>query len=401
MADPCLKEGASMRFTNNGQGLLRQNLLGLSAYESFCPAPLSRIVPLELGHHDVRLLAECSRKLGEVEGMMRYVPNASMYLAMYVRKEALLSAQIEGTQCTFDDVLDPGNKDLMHKDVADVIHYVDATEYAVHRMEELPLCMRLLRETHERLLAGGRGDTKQPGQTRSSQNWIGPAGSTIQTASYVPPNIDDMRSTLDELELFINREDDDPVDPIIKAALVHYQFETVHPFLDGNGRLGRLLITLSLINDGVLHHAAFYPSYELKRNRNEYYERLTAVRERGDYVGWVRFFCACMLASATDAVDSMGRLVVLHESAQGRIRDHFTRSASNGLRLLELLEGNPIVNASFISERLGVSRTAAMNLIGEFCALGILHQRDEGKQRYREYLYEDYLGILRAGSDPL
>ena len=182
--------------------------------------------------------------------MLRFVPNASMYLAMYVRKEALLSAQIEGTQCTFDDILDPENVELAQRDVADVVNYIRATEYAVRRMNELPLCMRLLKEVHAELLSGTRGSEKNPGEVRSSQNWIGPAGCGLRNAAYIPPNVDDMHDALGELDKFINS--DIAIDPIVKASLVHYQFETVHPFLDGNGRLGRLLITLSLMNDGAL-----------------------------------------------------------------------------------------------------------------------------------------------------
>jgi Fic family protein len=388
-----------MRYVANGQGSLVDNLSGNAAYQSFRPAPLQRVVPLEFGHKEVLLLSDCSRKLGEIEGMVRYVPNAAMYLVMYVRKEALLSAQIEGTQCTFDDVLDPDNAPALSKDVADVVRYVAATEYAVERMKSLPLCMRLLRETHARLIEGTRGEAKQPGCVRASQNWIGPAASTIATASYVPPNVDDMAQALSDLERFINEAEG--VDPVTKAALVHYQFETIHPFLDGNGLLGRLLITLSLMNDGVLSNAAFYPSYELKLNRAEYYRRLSAVREEGDYLGWVRFFARCMLDSATNAVDSMNRLVDLHERTSAQVRDRLARGASNGLKLLDVLEENPIVNIGFVSEKLGVSRTSAAKLVDSFLSMGILRQRDERRQRYREYLYEDYLGILRAGGEPL
>jgi Fic family protein len=276
---------------------------------------------------------------------------------------------------------------------------VAATEYAVERMKSLPLCMRLLRETHARLIEGTCGEAKQPGCVRASQNWIGPAASTIATASYVPPNVDDMAQALSDLERFINEAEG--VDPVTKAALVHYQFETIHPFLDGNGRLGRLLITLSLMNDGVLSNAAFYPSYELKLNRAEYYRRLSAVREEGDYLGWVRFFARCMLDSATNAVDSMNRLVDLHERTSAQVRDRLARGASNGLKLLDVLEENPIVNIGFVSEKLGVSRTSAAKLVDSFLSMGILRQRDERRQRYREYLYEDYLGILRAGGEPL
>ena len=299
-----------MRIQGSRQGSLRVNLPGIAKYESFNPAPLDTVFPLSLSEDIVKLLAHSSRKLGEVEGMSRFVPNADMYLTMYVRKEALLSAQIEGTQCTFDDVLNPAADASLLGEVADVVNYVGASELAVQRMSDMPLCLRLLREVHARLLEGVRGSDKQPGMVRTSQNWIGPAGCTIQTAAFVPPNVDDMKSALAELELFMNRSD---LDPLIKAALIHYQFETIHPFLDGNGRLGRLLITLSLINDGVLCKPLFYPSYELKLRRNEYYDRLTAVRERGEFEQWVAFFCECIIASADDAERSLMQLVSLHD----------------------------------------------------------------------------------------
>ena len=388
-----------MKLTENGQGFLRKNLSGEAEYLSYVPTPLNEIVPIELSEDVVRLLASCSRKLGELEGMLRFVPNAQMYLTMYVRKEALLSAQIEGTQCTFDDILNPENADLVKRDVADVVCYVKAMEYAVRRMNELPLCMRLLKEVHSVLLSGVRGSEKQPGETRVTQNWIGPGGVTLRDATYIPPNVDDMNDALYELEKFINEVDD--VDPIVKAALVHYQFETIHPFLDGNGRLGRLLITLSLVNDRTLSDAVFYPSYQFKLNRAEYYERLMDVRENGSYTQWIGFFCACLLASAEDAVESLEQLVDLHNRDSELINVSLGRSSVNGQRLLGMLERHPIVDVSFVAEKLGVSRTTASNLIRQFVELGILEIREKGKHRYRTFLYEDYLAILRQGSDPL
>lgn len=387
-----------MRIQGTRQGTLRTNLPGIAQYQSFNPSSLGSVLPLSLDEDAIALLARCSRKIGEVEGMSRFVPNADMYLTMYVRKEALLSAQIEGTQCTFDDVLDPSVGAALSADVADVINYVGASELAVHEMKRMPLCTRLLRDVHARLLSGVRGSDKQPGTVRISQNWIGPAGCTIQNAAFVPPNVDDMARSLSELEVFMNRED---VDPLVKAALIHYQFETIHPFLDGNGRLGRLLITLSLINDGVLGKPLFYPSYELKLRRNEYYERLTAVRERGEYEQWVAFFCECMIASAEDAERSLVALVGLHEESAKMLRERMGRAAANGLLLLEFLEGHPIVTMAMVRDGLGVSRTTASGLVDEFMHFGILRDVDTSRQRYKLYSYEPYLAILRTGGEPL
>lgn len=387
-----------MKLEGTRQGSLRVNLPGKAEYLSFNPASLDGIVPLRLDDKQIADLTRCSRKIGEIEGMSRFVPNADMYLAMYVRKEALLSSQIEGTQCTFDDMLDPSNSTAFKREVIDVVNYVSAAELAVREMSNLPLCMRLLRKVHAELLKDARGSDKHPGEVRTSQNWIGPHGCTIREAAFVPPNPEDMANALSSLEWFMNRDD---VDPLIKAALIHYQFETIHPFLDGNGRLGRLLITLSLINDGVLSQPVFYPSYQLKLRRSEYYERLTAVRERGAYEEWVSFFCECLSESASDASSSLKSLVELHDRSEHLIREHFTRATTNGLSLLDYLEAHPIITVASVRDGLGVSRTTAGNLIDEFLKIGVLRNGDENRQRYRQYIYEDYVSILRAGVDPL
>ncbi len=388
-----------MIIQSNGQGFLRKNLSGDLEYESFVPTPLQALNNLVLSPDTVRLLSACSRKVGELEGMLRFIPNSEMYLAMYVRKEALLSAQIEGTQCTFDDILDPANAELIKKDVSDVVAYVKATNYALERMKTLPLCTRLLKEVHEILLNGTRGQEKNPGQTRTSQNWIGPAGCTLKSASYAPPNVEDMTDALSEMEKFIHEERN--IDPIVKTALIHYQFETIHPFLDGNGRVGRLLITLSLMNDKVLSGATFYPSYQLKLRRTEYYAKLTDVRERGMYAEWIEFFCSCLLASAEDAIGALKQLVELRNKNISLINERMGRSANNGQRLLELIEGNPFVDVNFIAKKLDIARTTAVNLVKSFCELGILVQLEAERQRYKAYIYEDYVSILRQGGDPL
>ena len=387
-----------MRINGTRQGTLRTNLPGVAEYQSFNPSPLQDVIPLVPTDEVVAALTTCARKVGEVEGMSRFLTNADMYLTMYVRKEALLSSQIEGTQCTFDDVLDPSNGAAFSQDIADVVNYVSAAELAIREMSHMPLCTRLLRAVHAKLLAGVRGSDKEPGEVRVSQNWIGPAGCTIQDASFVPPNLEDMHFALAKLEQFMNAGG---IDPFIKAALVHYQFETIHPFLDGNGRLGRLLITLSLINDGVLSGPILYPSYQLKARRGEYYERLTRVREEGDYEGWVAFFCECLSASAEDAARSLRELVELHARSEGLIRQHLTRGANNGMALLEYLEAHPIASIAMVRDALSISRTAAANLIEEFRRMGILSEVDGSRQRYRLFSYEPYLAILRSGGDPL
>lgn len=392
-------EGA-MQIEENGQGTLRNNLSGKLAYYSFFPTPLQSLRQLNLTEETYRTLSACSRKLGELEGMLYFVPNADMYLTMYVRKEALLSSQIEGTQCTFDDLLSPSQTQLHHKDVADVVNYVRAVDRGVELLKKMPLCTRLLRQVHAVLLDGVRGTEKNPGELRSSQNWIGPSGCTIATASFVPPNIEDLSNTLQDLERFIN-EPQVEMDPIVRAALVHYQFETAHPFLDRNGRLGRLLITLMLINDGVLHSCLFYPSFQFKKNRSEYYRQLTSVRERGTYEEWIEFFCNSLLESAEDSVGSLKNLVDLHNRSTATITENLGRTAANGQRLLGILEEHPIVDTAFIAAQLDIGRSTASSLVKSFEELGILRPLDESRQRYRQYGYEEYLSILREDAEPI
>lgn len=392
-------EGA-MQIEENGQGTLRNNLSGKLAYYSFFPTPLQSLRQLNLTEETYRTLSACSRMLGELEGMLYFVPNADMYLTMYVRKEALLSSQIEGTQCTFDDLLSPSQTQLHHKDVADVVNYVRAVDRGVELLKKMPLCTRLLRQVHAVLLDGVRGTEKNPSELRSSQNWIGPSGCTIATASFVPPNIEDLSNTLQDLERFIN-EPQVEMDPIVRAALVHYQFETAHPFLDGNGRLGRLLITLMLINDGVLHSCLFYPSFQFKKNRSEYYRQLTSVRERGTYEEWIEFFCNSLLESAKDSVGSLKNLVDLHNRSTATITENLGRTAANGQRLLGILEEHPIVDTAFIAAQLDIGRSTASSLVKSFEELGILRPLDESRQRYRQYGYEEYLSILREDAEPI
>lgn len=392
-------EGA-MQIEENGQGTLRNNLSEKLAYYSFFPTPLQSLRQLNLTEETYRTLSACSRKLGELEGMLYFVPNADMYLTMYVRKEALLSSQIEGTQCTFDDLLSPSQTQLHHKDVADVVNYVRAVDRGVELLKKMPLCTRLLRQVHAVLLDGVRGTEKNPGELRSSQNWIGPSGCTIATASFVPPNIEDLSNTLQDLERFIN-EPQVEMDPIVRAALVHYQFETAHPFLDGNGRLGRLLITLMLINDGVLHSCLFYPSFQFKKNRSEYYRQLTSVREGGTYEEWIEFFCNSLLESAKDSVGSLKNLVDLHNRSTATITENLGRTAANGQRLLGILEEHPIVDTAFIAAQLDIGRSTASSLVKSFEELGILRPLDESRQRYRQYGYEEYLSILREDAEPI
>ena len=260
----------------NRAGTLVSNLSGEMAYESFRPAPLPPNPPIEVSGEILTKLIDANKKIATLEGLSSRIPNMGLFVSMYVRKEALLSSQIEGTQCTLEDILNPLIEANTNRDVSDVVNYIHATEFALERLKTLPLCNRLIKETHAVLLENVRGQEKTPGEFRYSQNWIGGQGSSLKNARYIPPNPDDMLTAMSDLEKYINS--DDTLDPLIQAALIHYQFETTHPFLDGNGRVGRLLITLFLMEKGILSTPALYISYYLKMNRIEYYDRMTQVR---------------------------------------------------------------------------------------------------------------------------
>lgn len=273
---------------NNRAGHYKSNLSGEMTYKSFVPNPLPPSPPIELTEDIIALLVKANSQLAVLESVATRIPNVELFVSMYVRKEALMSSQIEGTQATLEDVLDPMLDANTNRNVADVVNYIKATEFAINRLQALPLCNRLIKETHAVLMEGVRGQEKSPGEFRYSQNWIGGQGSTLKNARYIPPSPDDMLDAMSDLEKYINADDD--LDALIRAALIHYQFETIHPFLDGNGRVGRLLITLFLMEKRVLSTPALYISYFLKKNRVEYYDRMTEVRTKGNYEQWVKFF---------------------------------------------------------------------------------------------------------------
>ena len=243
----------------NRAGELVSNLSGEAAYKSFKPSALPP--ELNIDGDMVKKLVEANKDLSRLDTAAKLIPNAELFISMYVRKEALISSQIEGTQCTLDDVLDPELDTNANLDVTDVVNYVKACSYAIERSEKLPLCKRFLREIHEQLLSEVRGQEKNPGEFRRSQNWIGAANCSLKEARFIPPNVDDMNQAMDELELYMNKSDD--YDPLIRIALIHYQFETIHPFLDGNGRVGRLLILLYLMQEGLISKPIIYISYFL------------------------------------------------------------------------------------------------------------------------------------------
>lgn len=377
---------------NNRAGAFVSNLTGEMAYQSFRPAPLPPNPPIALSGELVAKLVDANKKLAALDGLSARIPNMDLFVSMYVRKEALLSSQIEGTQCTLDDILNPLMEENTNRNVSDVVNYIKASEFALNRLHSLPLCNRLIKETHAVLMEGVRGQEKSPGEFRYSQNWIGGQGSTIRNARYIPPNPEDMQTAMSDLEKYMNG--DDSLDPLIQAALIHYQFETTHPFLDGNGRVGRLLITLFLMEKGILSHPALYISYFLKMNRIEYYDRMTQVRKTGDYEQWVIFFLQALSDSAGDAIQTIDALTALHNQSVAKLGAFSKRQQTNLLKLFAYIETNPIIDIQKTAAALGLSYNTVSKMVTILVDEGILRQTDKaGKAKI--YSYADYLDILR------
>lgn len=376
----------------NRAGTFVSNLSGEMAYESFRPAPLPPNPPIEVTGELLAKLIDANKKIAILEGLSSRIPSMSLFVSMYVRKEALLSSQIEGTQCTLEDILNPLIEDNTNRDVSDVVNYIRATEFALERLKTLPLCNRLIKETHAVLLESARGQEKNPGEFRYSQNWIGGQGSTIKNARYIPPNPDDMLNAMSDLEKYINS--DDSLDPLIQAALIHYQFETTHPFLDGNGRVGRLLITLFLMEKGILTTPALYISYYLKMNRVEYYDRMTQVRRTGDYEQWVTFFLQAFADSAEDAIHTIDQLTALHDKNLLKFDALTKRQRTSVLKVFSYLESNPIIDVQKTATSLEMSYNTVSKIVSILVEDGILEQTDKsGKAKI--YSYTEYLNILR------
>ena len=370
------------------------NLSGDAAYRSFRPAPLPPTPPLSLDAEGITLLGEASRKVALLDGRSTSIPDIDLFISMYVRKEANLSSQIEGMQCTLEDILDPSLTENADSDVSDVVNYIRAMGFAFERLKTLPLCNRLIREIHAVLMQDVRGCEKTPGEFRISQNWIGWGGGSLRTARYIPPNPEDMFTAMSELEAFMNS--DEALDPLIQAALIHYQFETIHPFLDGNGRIGRLLVILFLLNRGILSAPTLYISVYLKQNRVEYYDRLTEVRTKGNYEQWVTFMLRAVADSADDALKTIDQFIALRATSMAKLSDLTERIRPKALAFLTYLEKYPIIETKKAADELGFSYNAAAKYIGILEERGILTQTSKFRKT-RIYSYEPYLGILRKG----
>ncbi|HVM13713.1 MAG TPA: Fic family protein [Egibacteraceae bacterium] len=365
-----------------------------AGYRAFIPAPLPPDPPVALGAGLQALLSRADYALGRLDGALLTLPNPDLFVLMYVRKEAVLSSQIEGTQSSLQDllaaeaaILDPERP----TDVHEVLNYVRAMNHGLARLDELPVSSRLIREIHAVLMEGVRGGRLTPGEFRTSQNWIGPAGGTLGDAAFIPPPAHEVPGAVSGLERFLHREDGLP--PLVKVGFAHAQFETIHPFLDGNGRVGRLLITFLLTEQQLLSRPVLYLSHYLKRHRQAYYDRLQAVRDRGDWEGWLAFFLEGVAEVAHDAAQTVHRILLVREEARTEITEHLGRAAGNGHRVLDRLFDQPIVTVANVRDMLGVTHAGANNLVKRLEALDILREFT-GYARHRRYRFEPYLRLF-------
>jgi Fic family protein len=369
------------------------SMVGEPCY-AFVPKPLPPAPPVVW---NAPLFQRAGVSLGRLSGVTGLLPDPHLFLYSYVRKEALLSSQIEGTQSSLSELLLFENDIIAGvpiDDVQEVSNYVAAMNHGLARLREgFPLSLRLLKEIHHELLMKGRGSEKQPGEFRTSQNWIG--GSRPGNALFVPPPPDQLLDCLGALEKFLH---DESVPSLVRAALAHVQFETIHPFLDGNGRVGRLLITLLLCHDGVIPQPLLYLSLYLKKNRATYYQLLQHVRETGDWEAWVDFFLAGVDETARQAADTVARLLQLFQTDRVRIYE-LGRAAGSAPRVHEFMQRQPVVSSPRLVAELGLSKPTANAALAQLVKLGVVEEIT-GRQRGRVYAYQAYLRILSEGTEP-
>jgi len=365
-----------------------------SDYECFVPQDL-KYLKFNIDEELQNLINRAYLLLGRLDGMATTLPDINLFVSMYVQKEAVISSQIEGTQASLIDVLQKDRKNEKIKDTEEIVNYIKATNYAFKKLEELPLCMRLIKDTHSILLSGVRGDEKSPGEFRKSQNWIGYAGCTLNTASFVPPAPGEMEKSLSDLEKYIH--EDSFIPNLIKIALIHYQFETIHPFLDGNGRMGRLLIVLFLKERGLIEYPVLYLSYFFKKNRNRYYELLNNVRIKGGFEEWIKFFIEGICEISEDAISSIQKIIELKKADIEKIRNIPKGNISNLLLIYDYLLKHPFLETEDIRRLSDLSKPTVNKLLETLIELEILELVEE-KKRYKQYVYRKYVDILSEGT---
>lgn len=370
-------------------GNLITQLKGDLQYKAFIPSLLP--FPIKIDDEIQNLLSEADLSLGRLDGIAETLPDVDFFILMYIRKEATLSSQVEGTQATFADVLKAEAKiqDLeIHKDVDEILNYIKATNYGLERLKTLPLSLRLIKEIHKILLQGVRGEGRNPGEFRTTQNWIG--GPSIQRASFVPPPPQEIMPLLDNLEEFLHSKS--PIPILLKTGLIHAQFENIHPFLDGNGRIGRLLITFYLCHQKVLDKPLLYLSDFFKKYRVDYYDRLNAFHNKDDIEGWLKFFLEGVSITAKQAIETSKKILKLRDEGIKRI-SNLGRSTSKAMLVFNSLFHTPLVTVKDVERITGLKNPNALSLVKKLVRLDILKETS-GRKRNRIFGYQKYIGLF-------
>lgn len=372
-----------------------QYIRQLEGYRAFIPNPLPPVAEIMMDQDMWNLLSQADRALGRLDGATDALPNPDLFVFMYVRKEAVLSSQIEGTQASLIDVLEFESQALEPdnpQEVEEVVNYISAINYGLARLQELPISLRLVREIHQELMKGVRGAERNPGEFRRSQNWIGAGGCSLAEATYVPPPPYEMLQSLNNLEKFLHSTL--PMPTLIKVGLAHAQFETIHPFLDGNGRTGRLLITLLLCEQDILQRPLLYISYYFKKYRAEYYDCLQAVRDNGSWENWLKFFLQGVYEAAQEATKTARTIVSLKEEHRQLVLSEMGRRSGNAIALLESLYFRPIFTVEHATTVTNLSYPNANTLVKDLSNIGLL-QEITGQKRNRAFSYAPYLAVFQ------
>ena len=365
-----------------------------SDYDCFVPESLSNI-SINMDEEMIDLLAESNKLLGRLDGIASNLPDRDIFISMYVEKEAVVSSQIEGTQASLSDVLQKNNL-KKKKETDKIVNYVHSLNYGIELMNELPISIRYLKELHKVLLKGARGENKDPGELRHSQNWIGPQGSTLSNATFVPPSVDKMTEALYDLELYMNS--DSNISPLIRIALIHYQFETIHPFLDGNGRLGRLLIILWLKYNNYLNYPLLYLSLYFKQNREEYYLLLMDVRFKGKYEEWIKFFLKGIIEMSSNSIDTINRITELKGEINNLIDSLNYKNKDIYYKVMDYLYRHPYFTNNDLIEEFNFTKPTSSKIIKQLVDLNIIVPTSD-KKRYVTYKFEKYIDTLEQGTE--
>lgn len=368
-----------------------------SDYDCYVPKSLNEI-NINYDEELINLLSEANKLIGMLDGLAINLPDRDIFISKYVEKEAVVSSQIEGIQASLSDVLQLNKKDnKKRKETEEIVNYIHALNYGIDLLETMPISIRYIKEIHKELLKGVRGEVKSPGEIRRSQNWIGPNGCTLANATFVPPSVDKMKEALYDLELYMNNENL-MIDPLIKVGLIHYQFETIHPFLDGNGRLGRLMIPLWLKENNYLLYPLLYLSLFFKQNRTQYYGLLMDVRFKGKYEEWLKFFLKGIIEMSTNSIQTIEKITSLIKKNNEKIMGLSLNNQETLLDAMKYIYKHPYFDSNDLISELKITKPTSSKIIKKLVEIDIVSPTST-KQRYITYKCDEYISILEEGTE--